>query len=124
MQKEFIATVAQRHQVTLNKLDIRGIVQETLSAQDYSGLVAALDVQGSMKAALREQARLEMDKSPPMPGQDRYLAQCVAPPHWLSTQKAYEEMLFRAATLYINTLDDNDHGCWEDGDAMLTYSKI
>ncbi|KAH8752215.1 hypothetical protein F5883DRAFT_527557 [Diaporthe sp. PMI_573] len=65
---------------------------------------------------------LEMEKASPMPGQDGYLAQCVAPPHWLSTQKAYEEMLFRAATLYINTLDDNDHGCWEDGDVMQVVS--
>jgi len=56
-----------------------------------------------VQTALREQATLEMEKASPMPGQDGYLAQCVAPPHWLSTQKAYEEMLFRAATGVVLT---------------------
>jgi hypothetical protein len=117
-KEEIIATITQQHQVALNKLDIRGIVQEALAVQEYSGLVDILDVQGSVQAAFREQARLEVEKAPLLPGQDGYLAQCVAPAHWASAQKAYEEMLFRAASLHINTLDDNDHGCWEDGDAM------
>ncbi|KAK5637662.1 hypothetical protein RRF57_013377 [Xylaria bambusicola] len=52
----------------------------------------------------------------PLPGQNGYLAQCIAP--YGCVQQTYESILLRAAWLYIHMLGNPDDGVTEDEGAL------
>lgn len=101
---------------------ISSIARDAIKEHDYDSLADKLGIRSIIQDVLeQERERVSAEKiSRALPGQDGYLAQCVAPASWPSNQKAYESTLLRAGWLYINDLGNPDEGCYEDGGALDT----
>ena len=96
--------------------EVKNQVGDMLQRLDVPGIVA--DALGQQKGAIHEMIQGLQTKAPPLPGQDGFLAQCIAPATWAQDQRAYESALLRAAWMYIHILGNPEDGVFEDENAL------
>lgn len=110
---------------TTQKEDVLSMEGRVVTKQKDELLAALHSQDSTMRECIQQQTEALQDtirtqRKAPLPGQDGYLSQCLAPDEWTSSQHDYEAMLLRAAWLYIHILGNPDEGvladakAWED----------